>query len=98
MQIDDLKTLRKVIKLCQESGVTSISIDGITMAITPVIQAKQERSIFDNLELPPEANMQIPRYKSEVQEEAYKVATEGLTEEQLLFYSSRSEDPGHPEQ
>lgn len=94
MQIDSLSTLRKVIKLCRENGVTSISIDGITMTITPIAQTKQESSIFDNLELPPEASMSVPQYKSEVQEEAEKIATESLTEEQLLFYSSRPEDPG----
>lgn len=97
MQIDSLATLRKVLKLCRESGVTSIEIDGIKMSIALISSKRSnESSIFDNLELPPEASAVVPQYNpsNTIQEEAERISTESLTEEQILFYSSRPEDPG----
>jgi hypothetical protein len=90
--IDNLKELRAVIALCRKQGVTAIEIDGIKMSISPA--TPKTKSIYDDLELPPEANMEI-KYTGEqtTKEIAEKIATESLSEEQLLFYSSRHEDP-----
>jgi len=98
MQIDSLSTLRKVIKLCRENGVTSISIDGITMsiALTSNKTIPKESSIFDNLELPPEASMAVPQYTDSTYQQQIqpdKIETETLTEEQMLMWSARPEDP-----
>ena len=84
MKIENLAILKKVISLCQKSGVTEISIDGITMKIDPRPIMKKSKNQDFNLELPPEAHVQVPEYTTKEGIEAFS----DLTEEQKLFYSS----------
>lgn len=64
-----------------------------------LLPVRHERnSAFPDLELPPEANLSVPQYKPTVQEVAEKIATDELSEEQLMFYSARAEAPEFKEQ
>jgi hypothetical protein len=92
MQIESLKELEKLIKLCRKQGLSSIKIDNIEFQLGS-LPDKPRKSVFSDLELPPEAKLTVPQFKSPVQAEAEKIATDALTEEQMLMWSARSEDP-----
>lgn len=86
MKIQDLKDLKALIKLCRQTGVEAIELDGVKMNLGPtptiykVAKAKSgalSKTSEESTSYPPNgitADMQIP--------------TNGLTEEQMLFYSS----------
>lgn len=96
MKIQNLKELQKVIHLCQKSGVTSIKIDGIELLLGPVPN-KPPKPVDFSSDFP-EASISVPKYSpstrsDEVKSIADKIATDELTSEQLMFYSSQ----GHTE-
>lgn len=96
MTINNLKELQAVIKLCQKSGVTHIKLGGLELEITPYIKvAKPRQESYINMDFP-EASIPVPKYSgialTEVQAVADKIATSELTEEQLMFYSSASQE------
>ncbi len=98
MTIDNLKMLQKLITLCRKTGVSAIKIDNIELqlGLEPI-----KTSINDRLQsfVAPEANISVPIYNGGqytgqsalVQD---KIDTSELTDEQLLYYSSRPEAPG----
>lgn len=96
MKIESISQLKKILSLCQDHGVTSIDIDGIKMSLKPIQKASNSA-----LELQPEAYIPVPKYTpvqaQETQDEAITSNTEAtdtpnaLTDDQLLFYSSRAE-------
>ena len=90
MKIDNIAQLRKVVRLCQEHGVTSIDVDGIKMNISLKPQTRANNA----LELQPEAYVQVPRYApvqdQETQDEAI-TTPDALSQDQLLYYSSKAE-------
>lgn len=84
MTIDNLKELEKIMKLCHKHSINTIKIDGIELTLT--LKTKEiTQSLPDFATDFPESSVQI---KSEVQQVAEKIATEELTPEQLMFYSS----------
>ncbi len=87
MKIENLKQLQKLIALCRKTGVEAIEIDGIKMNIGPAPKAtrKQTPVEYDI----PEASIKIPQYNPVVKEVvADVIKTDGLTDEELLFYSA----------
>ena len=89
MKIDSLKQLKAIVRLCQESGVSSIEIDNVKMIISPKAQQPQapDLSAF----MPPEAAVRISYNGPIAEPEEPKV--EGLTEEQLMNWSV-TDQPG----
>lgn len=88
MQIDNLRDLKKVIKLCQDNGVTAIKIDGIEMTITPkaIGTSKIDYDAF------PEAHIPVPTYNSSASVETHDSPIDmpdELSEEQLMYYSAK---------
>lgn len=90
MNIESLKDLEKVLKLARKLGVTTMKVDNIEFQLGSIPE-RSKRSDFTSLELPPEANIPVPQYQ--VSSEAEKILTEELTQEQLLMWSARPEDP-----
>lgn len=90
MTINNIKELRAVIQLCQRSGVTAIKIDGIEMALNTYTTAKQ-KTVYANMDFP-EANISVPQPNIPAQAVADKIATDELTAEQLMFYSSAGQE------
>lgn len=96
MKIQNLKELQKVISLCQKTGVTSIKIDGIELLLGPMPN-KPPKQVDFSADFP-EASLSVPKYapttrSDEVKSIADKIATDELTQDQLMFYSAQ----GHTE-
>lgn len=110
MKVENLKDLQKVIQLCRKNGVSAIELDGIKMNIESMpIKSKTLTDIANDF---PEASIKVPAYNGEAvggiirgavgygstaKAVADKIATDELTEEQLMFYSARQETPGQDE-
>lgn len=93
MTISSIKDLSKVIQLCRKTGVTSIEIDGIKLQLAPVSDKRRNIPVQIDANTFPEASIVVPAYNGEISPpETFK--DEGLTEDQLLFYSARPEVPG----
>lgn len=89
MKIDSLKELEKLVKLCRKTGVTAITVDGISFQLS-VLPSKPAKSADIASHYFPEANIPVPQYKpktGEIVAEEVKSDDE-LTEEQLLNWSS----------
>jgi len=87
LKIDNFKDLERVIKLCRKAGVDSIKIDNVEFHLgaepysnKPV--RKQIKAIEDMIT--------SPITPGGITEDT-RIDTDGLTEEQLLFYSARPE-------
>lgn len=85
MNISNLKELKALIKLCQDTGVDSIKIDNIelTLGSAPIkyAQPRQSSSKLDTTGISPGGITDRTR-----------IITDELTPEQLLFYSSDGRD------
>lgn len=83
MKIENLKQLQKLIQLCRKTGVEAIEVDNIKMNLGPVpktvIHKQQSIAISSFNQDGITAETQIP--------------TTGLTDDQLLFYSSQDHLP-----
>lgn len=94
MVIKDLKELQKLIQLCRKEGIASIEIDNIKLTLGSKPSAyKQPRG---TTQVFPEADIKIPQYNgitnpNVAQAVADTIETDGLTEEQLMYFSSASE-------
>lgn len=93
MPYSNLKELKKLIQLCRNTGISSIKIEGLELTFGP---APIKRAKSDSIDLSafPEANIKVPSYTpytAAVKEVADQIATDELSEEQLMFYSSRPE-------
>jgi hypothetical protein len=81
LAIKDLKDLGKLIDLCRKKGVENIKVDGIDIKLGELPEVRQTDVAYS---LPPEAHYPItPNVTA--------IATDELTEEQLLFYSTGNE-------
>lgn len=82
MKIDNLKQLQQLIKLCRQTGIEAIEVDGIKMNLgpTPVIYKAEKKQL-------PETTIAPGGITEDIQ-----IPTNGLTEEQLLYYSAQSND------
>ena len=106
MTIDSIKDLQKVIALCRKTGVVSIKVDGIELQLGAApIKTKVQQAIDYSADFP-ESSIPVPQFQgysaptegettvTHVQAVADKIASDELTDEQLLFYSAQ----GHVEQ
>jgi len=92
MKIDSIKQLDKLLALCQKRGVTSITVDGISLQLMPHKQPTKRGMIQHDVF--PEEVIKVPVYNPGNINESTAIETideETLTEEQLLYYSARPE-------
>lgn len=92
MEIKSLKDLDKLLKLCRKAGVATMKVGN--MEFTLGKQAVASRSVISDVF--PEANIPVPQYNpGNINEstEIETIQTDTLTEEQLMYYSARPEDP-----
>ena len=98
MKVESLKDLKKLLKVCQDTGVTGIEVDGIKLNLA--LKPKANGNALDAF---PEASVRVPSYTpiqaQESQDEAITTFNHGidepddLSEEELLYYSVKPE-PG----
>jgi hypothetical protein len=84
LKIDSLKDLAKLIKLCRQTGVEAIEVDGVKMNLgpTPTIikyNKPSKSSVMSALNTPSETDN--------------KIASDELSPEDLLFYSVTNQTP-----
>jgi len=79
MKLETIKDLEKVIKLCRKLGVDAIKVDGVEFALgrEPV---RAKASV-------PYAGQELSLMPNGITEDT-KIEVEGLTDEQLMFYSA----------
>lgn len=94
MVIKDLKKLQKLVQLCRKEGIEAFELGEMrfTLGAKPRVQRKSVDIANDF----PEANIKIPQYNPVVSDKVQAIVedvikTDELTEEDLLFYSSRDE-------
>lgn len=103
MKLDTLKDLKNLIKLCRSTGVNSIKVDGIEIQLGVQPHKSSKAVTFD---IDPMSNLKVPQpnildpvaaAKAHAAQELAKIQdyieTDEMTEDQKLFYSTRSE-PG----
>jgi hypothetical protein len=83
LQIKDLKDLGKLIDLCRKKGVETIKVDGIEFNLGEIPEAPSART-EDTIPMAPEAYIPITPNVT------MAIASEELSEEDLLFYSAGS--------
>jgi len=97
MTISNLKDLQKLIALCRRTGVQSIRVDGIEFHLgeEPVKTRKKTVTNTD-----PQVTLTPGGVTEQTKIPGVTIASDWdlLTEEQKLFYSSRSETPSFEEQ
>lgn len=98
MKIENLKEFQKVIQACRKLGVQSAKIDNVEFHLGDLPQPRQKfLESSDPLSeakitvTQPNDTQVLPVGSYNVKAIAEKIASDGLSEEQLLFYSSRSE-------
>lgn len=87
MTISDLKELQALIKVCRKLGVNTIEVDGVKLSLGVLPYSPKE------LKDPaiPDAAIKVPLYNGPITEPD-AIPTEGLTEDQLMFYSAQGHD------
>lgn len=80
MKIENLKELQQLIQLCRKTGVESIKVDNIELhlGVQPTIRKRQTV-----------ARPSTSQYAPGGITEDVRITTDGLTDEQLLFYSAQ---------
>lgn len=95
--INSLKDLEKLLKLCRKNGIASITADGVTVHF----EKHQTGSQWPRLNAPAldafstasaEESIKVPAYNGPI-DAPEAPTTEGLTEEQLLNWSSQGHEP-----
>lgn len=79
MKIESLKDLKKLIALCRSTGVEAIEVEGLKMNLGPtpmIVKQVKNNKVQEN---------QVDNTITE----DMKIPTDGLTEEQLLYYSAQ---------
>lgn len=97
MKIENLKELQKLISACRRLGVQAIKLGEVEFSLGP-LPARAKPSIVETFA---EENIKIPQFTPTLGQTAVNtvdyrgvqqitdiIATEELSEEQLLFYSS----------
>ena len=94
MKIDTLKQLEAVVKLCKKQGITDIKIDGIEMHLAPAPKTVRHtvQSSFPDLPTITPFTPGNVTEETDIVAEVTKIDTDELTNEQLLFCSSRPEE------
>lgn len=89
MKVNDIKHLEQIIKMCRKNGVDIIKLDGVEFHLgsEPIKRPSVTKQLKSN----------IPQFASNgITEDTQILGSDGLTEEQLLFYSAQ--DPTEPQQ
>jgi hypothetical protein len=107
MNINNIKDLERIIKMCRKTGVNSLKLGELELNLG-LLPIKKQQPVDFSSDFP-EASIPVPQFRpytqstpdnnkqlssEEVQVIADKIATSELTADQLLFYSSA----GHSEQ
>ena len=95
MQIENLKELQKLMAICRKHGISTITVDGITMTFDKQAPSKQVWGApnLGSFSTPsPEEDIKVPQYNGPITPPD-AVPMEGLTEEQLLNWSSQGHEP-----
>jgi hypothetical protein len=88
MDISNIKDLKAIIELCRKTGVTHIKTGELELTVS-LKDNTERRPRGRDLSLDfPEANISVPQPNLPIKAVADKIATDELTPEQLLFYSS----------
>lgn len=85
MKIDNLKDLKRLIQLCQEQGVKSITVDGIAIELSE--RPQQTRRLKQVQELTAE-NFPANSMDENIKIPQMDIPTDELSDEALLFYSA----------
>jgi hypothetical protein len=85
MIIKTIKELEQVMKLCKKQGVIAIKIGNIEFSIS-----EDKPKAIEHISAP-EASVRVPTFNGNLKPD--EIETNGLTEEQLMFYSAK-EEPG----
>lgn len=102
MKIESFKDLRKLIKLCRETGVDAIEVDNIKFNLGAPPREKADTKPFVIDDPLAHAKIQVPDLPAvnpitgmspEVKAQIEKIVTDELTEEELLNWSVREEHP-----
>lgn len=105
MKIASFKDLRKLIKLCRETGVDAIEVDGVKFNMgapprkeakpfeveDPLAHAKIQVPDFPTINVATMSTSGAPGMSQEARAEIDKIVTDELTEEELLNWSVREE-------
>ena len=98
LKINSFKELEQLVKLCRKTGIATFKGADFEFTLGP--EKKKTRTKPEPLQDPianarvPAPNIfeeKLPTPKNQVQAVADQIATDGLTDEQLLFYSARQE-------
>lgn len=83
MKIENLKDLQKLIQLCRKTGIEAIEVDNVKINLgpAPIILQKQPKFVK------PQETFEVHTPGGITEE--IQIPTNGLTEEQLLYYSSQ---------
>lgn len=96
MTITNLKQLQQLLKLARKEGVESMRVDGIEFFLGRlpdiVVKKTAKPDNFANMNLPPEADIQMPQYTPPVVHD--NIDTDELSDEQMLMWSAH----GSPQQ
>jgi hypothetical protein len=89
MKIESFKDLQKLIQLCRKTGIEAIEIDNVKMNLgpTPTIVSNTRQKVSQV------ANETQPVFTPGGITEEIQIPTNGLTDEQLLFYSAQGHEP-----
>ncbi len=89
MTIKDIKDLQKVITLCRKLGVESIKVDNVEFHLGAApIKTYLGQGLIKGIK----ESITTPTFIPGGITEDVQIPTDGLTEEQLLFYSATSND------
>lgn len=86
MKIDSFKDLKELFKLCRQEGVVALEVDGIKFNLDPAFKKPIKRQL-NQVVIPEPAQVYVPGGITE----DTQIITDGLTAEELLFYSSDSQ-------
>lgn len=90
MKIDSLKDLEKLVKLCRKLGIDAVEIGDLKFNLGQPPQTIRKNQIVQSMFS--DADIKIPKYNPVVSDSTPDIIkTDELTQEQLLFYSSDSE-------
>lgn len=95
MKIENLKEFNALVKACRKLGVSSIEVGELKVTLSPSFDASYMRPVHMNKGAKlqaSDADVKVPTYDGPITEPE-AIPTEGLTEEQLMFYSAQ----GHEE-
>lgn len=106
MKIDSLKELEKLVRLCRKVGIDAMKVSGFEFHLAPLPakprKAPKGTEISDPLEkasipTPTFGYDKLPTPQNDTQAVAERIATDGLSAEELLFYSVSDAPQDNPQ-